>query len=51
MTNVTLGAACPKCGSDMKVIDGTYNITNGVITAFRGSGIWMMSVRGGAAPS
>jgi hypothetical protein len=38
MTNVTLGAACPKCGSDMKVIDGTYDITNVVVTAFRALG-------------
>ncbi len=38
MTNVTLGAACPQCGSDMKVIDGTYGITNGVVTAFRALG-------------
>jgi hypothetical protein len=35
MSNVTLGGACPKCGGDMKVIDGSYNITNGVVTAFR----------------
>jgi hypothetical protein len=35
MTDFTLGGACPKCGGDMKVIDGTYNITNGVVTAFR----------------
>lgn len=38
MTNVTLGGACPKCGGDMRVIDGTYNITNGVVTAFRALG-------------
>jgi hypothetical protein len=38
MTNVKLGAACPTCGSDMRVIDGTYNITNGVVTAFRALG-------------
>jgi DNA-directed RNA polymerase subunit RPC12/RpoP len=25
LSNVTLGNACPRCGGDLKVIDGTYD--------------------------
>jgi hypothetical protein len=35
LSNVTLGSACPRCGGDMKVIDGTYSFADGVMTAFR----------------
>jgi hypothetical protein len=35
LRNVTMGNACPRCGGDMRVIDGTYDFTDGVITAFR----------------
>lgn len=33
--DVTIGGGCPRCGGDMKVIDGTYDFTGGVMTAFR----------------
>ena len=33
--NVTIGGGCPRCGGDMKVVDGTYDFAGGVMTAFR----------------
>lgn len=32
--NIMVGA-CPKCGGDCQVVDGQYELTGGVVTAFR----------------
>jgi rRNA maturation protein Nop10 len=33
--NVVIGGACPRCGGDVRVHDGSYDFAGGVMTAFR----------------
>jgi hypothetical protein len=33
-----LTGACPNCGDDMRIVDGVYDLAEGVVTAFRALG-------------